>query len=63
MSESAPLRSEELNDAQTAAFDDSALLPGDTYLEGPYLVFTEQYHLRRGYCCNSDCRHCPYRAG
>lgn len=35
--------------------------PGDTYREGPYLVFTEQFHLRRGYCCNSGCRHCPYR--
>ncbi len=37
------------------------LLPGDAYMEGPYVVFTAQYHLRRGYCCNSDCRHCPYR--
>ena len=35
--------------------------PGDTYQEGPYLVFTAQYHLRRGYCCNSGCRHCPYK--
>ena len=34
---------------------------GDAYQEGPYVVFTAQYHLRRGYCCNSDCRHCPYR--
>jgi hypothetical protein len=25
------------------------------------MVFTEAYHLRRGYCCHSDCRHCPYR--
>ena len=37
------------------------LLPGDFYLDGPYLVFTAQYHLRRGYCCNSGCRHCPYQ--
>lgn len=37
------------------------LLPGDWYMEGPYLVYTEQYHLRRGYCCNSGCRHCPYK--
>ncbi len=37
------------------------LRPGDSYMEGPYLVFTAAYHLRRGYCCNSDCRHCPYR--
>ncbi len=37
------------------------LQPGDAYQEGPYLVFTAQYHLRRGFCCNSECRHCPYR--
>ncbi len=34
---------------------------GDYYLtpEG-YKCFTEQYHLKRGYCCQSGCRHCPY---
>ena len=26
---------------------------------GRYLVFTAAYHLKRGYCCNSGCRHCP----
>ncbi|NDG46562.1 MAG: hypothetical protein EBY37_05480 [Flavobacteriia bacterium] len=33
----------------------------DFYLspEG-YKVFTAQYHLKRGYCCQSNCRHCPY---
>lgn len=25
-----------------------------------YRVFTEKYHLQRGYCCKSDCIHCPY---
>ena len=25
-----------------------------------FLVFTEKYHLKRGYCCKSGCRHCPY---
>jgi hypothetical protein len=24
------------------------------------MVFTEKYHLKRGYCCKSGCRHCPY---
>ena len=33
----------------------------DFYHEGPYLVFTTAYHLKRGYCCNSGCRHCPYQ--
>jgi len=35
-------------------------LPDEFYFEGPYMVFTEAYHLRRGYCCRSGCRHCPY---
>jgi hypothetical protein len=38
-----------------------ALEPEDYYYEGPYLVFTAAYHLKRGYCCGSGCRHCPYR--
>ena len=37
------------------------LAPEDFYYEGPYLVFTAAYHLKRGYCCHSGCRHCPYR--
>jgi hypothetical protein len=36
------------------------LQPGDYYMEGPNLVFTAQYHLKRGSCCGSGCRHCPY---
>lgn len=23
-------------------------------------VFTEKYHLARGHCCKSGCKHCPY---
>jgi Family of unknown function (DUF5522)/Cysteine-rich CWC len=23
-------------------------------------VFTAAYHLKRGHCCENDCRHCPY---
>ena len=34
--------------------------PDEFYYEGPYMVFTAAYHLRRGYCCQSGCRHCPY---
>ena len=42
--------------------DPQALVEGeDYYMDGPYLVFTEAYHLKRGYCCNSGCRHCPWR--
>ncbi len=37
-------------------------LPNDDeyYMENGFMVFTEAYHLRRGYCCKSACRHCPY---
>lgn len=38
-----------------------ALEPEDYYMDGPYMVFTAAYHLKRGYCCGSGCRHCPYR--
>jgi Family of unknown function (DUF5522) len=34
--------------------------PDEFYYEGPFVVFTEAYHLRRGWCCQSGCRHCPY---
>lgn len=32
----------------------------DYYLENGLMVFTEEYHRKRGYCCGSACRHCPY---
>lgn len=32
----------------------------DYYMEAGKLVFSSTYHLKRGYCCNSRCRHCPY---
>jgi hypothetical protein len=35
--------------------------PEDYYFDGPYMVFTAAYHLKRGVCCASGCRHCPYR--
>lgn len=35
--------------------------PGDYYLnENGLMVFTAQYHIRRGYCCKNGCKHCPY---
>ena len=32
----------------------------DFYQEGDFIVFTRLYHLKRGHCCGSRCRHCPY---
>jgi len=28
--------------------------------ETGYQVMTELYHKKRGHCCQSGCRHCPY---
>jgi hypothetical protein len=37
------------------------LLPSDFYYnEEGYVVFTETYHLRRGVCCGSGCKNCPF---
>ncbi len=33
----------------------------DFYWEEGRVVFTEAYHRKRGYCCGSGCRHCPWR--
>jgi Family of unknown function (DUF5522) len=32
----------------------------DFYFEKGFMIFTEAYHLKRGYCCKNGCRHCPY---
>jgi hypothetical protein len=44
--------------------DPSTLRAGiDYYIEAGLWVFTAAYHQRRGYCCGSGCRHCPYGKG
>jgi len=41
---------------------ETPLLEGqDYYMDGGYMVFTASYLRRRGYCCGSGCRHCPYK--
>lgn len=49
-----------VDESSCAETSENALHEGDFYMDGPFMVFTAQYHLRRGYCCNSGCRHCPY---
>jgi hypothetical protein len=40
---------------------DGAFVEGvDFYFEGGLMVLTRQYLLKRGFCCKSGCRHCPY---
>ena len=33
----------------------------DYYIEAGRWVFTAAFLRDRGYCCDSGCRHCPYR--
>jgi len=47
-------------DHEPPATEPSKLSPEDYYFEGPLMVFTAAYHLKRGSCCGSGCRHCPY---
>lgn len=38
------------------------LEPEDFYTtEDGLMVFTRTYHLKRGSCCKSGCRHCPWK--
>ena len=30
------------------------------YSKEGYIIFTENYHLKRGSCCQSNCKHCPF---
>ena len=37
------------------------LIEGVDYtIENDKMVFTRDFLLKRGYCCNSRCRNCPY---
>lgn len=44
-------------------FDNIQVLPNEDnfyYSKEGLIIFTEKYHLDRGYCCESKCKHCPY---
>jgi hypothetical protein len=32
----------------------------DYYFENGLMVLTAEFLRKRGYCCGSGCRHCPY---
>lgn len=40
----------------------SKLVEGKDYFlnKDGLMVFTKEYHLKRGYCCESGCSECPY---
>ena len=33
----------------------------DFYIKNGLVIFTKEYHLKRGYCCKNGCKHCPYK--
>jgi hypothetical protein len=43
------MKSEEFKEGIDFYFDESGLM-----------VLTENFHLKRGFCCGNGCRHCPY---
>ena len=40
--------------------DEPLILDVDYYLEEGSWVLTAHFLAKRGYCCESGCRHCPY---
>ena len=42
--------------------NENKLIEGEDFYITPegYRCFTEKHHLKRGHCCKSGCRHCPY---
>jgi len=49
-----------IQDLYYREFQKPKLHPKDFYWEDGKMVLTEQHHLKRGSCCDSGCRHCPY---
>jgi hypothetical protein len=49
-------------DNEMSGFSKRGNLTEEDYYLSPegHIVFTETYHLKRGYCCKSGCKHCPY---
>ena len=51
-----------VKEADASTRQDAELQEGlDYYLEDGLFVFTDAFLLKRGYCCESGCRHCPYQ--
>jgi len=54
------LRKDWIQELYVKEFIKPKLHPDDFYWDEGTMVMTEHYHLRRGTCCGSGCRHCPY---
>ncbi len=50
-----------MDEREKRLLHNKGLMPEDYYLDAHgLLVYTECYLLKRGYCCRTGCRHCPY---
>jgi len=49
-----------MKDSLSKKKEDKEPIEVDYYFEKGLMVMTESYHLKRGYCCGSKCRHCPF---
>jgi hypothetical protein len=50
-----------LSEEQSSEASDNSLQLGvDYYFENDLMVFTSEFLLKRGYCCERGCRHCPF---
>lgn len=45
-----------------SGFSSKPKLKDDEFYYSPegYLVFTEKYLSKKGFCCQNGCKHCPY---
>jgi hypothetical protein len=51
-----------LRNKNTLPLKRELVLGEDYYInENQNWVFTSEYHLKRGYCCENKCKHCPYQ--
>jgi len=57
---SLPAEQAKVNPSHLNSKGSSAGSEADWYFENGFMVFTAAYHLKRGACCGSGCRHCPY---
>lgn len=50
------------NNEDLSGFSKKSNLEPDEYYYDPqgFIIFTEKYLLKRGYCCKNGCKHCPY---
>jgi hypothetical protein len=50
-----------MDEKEKRLLHNKGLTPEDYYLDAHgQLIFTAFYLLKRGYCCRTGCRHCPY---